>query len=96
MHHSARINVFGKPVVRKMSNVTAVAGEGIAITCPVGGYPIDIISWERGKSLGLGPSRVYQFAIDLSMLSIHTLPPTEQKVSVCRTTIGRKCSPTAH
>ncbi|KAH9406242.1 hypothetical protein TYRP_013848, partial [Tyrophagus putrescentiae] len=47
VRHSARINVFGKPSVRRMSNMTAVAGESISITCPVGGYPIDVIIWER-------------------------------------------------
>ena len=48
MRHSARINVFGKPSVRRMPNMTAVAGESISISCPVGGYPIDVIIWERG------------------------------------------------
>ncbi len=33
-----------------MSNMTAVAGESISITCPVGGYPIDVIIWERGSN----------------------------------------------
>ncbi|KAI2811059.1 hypothetical protein BLOT_002229 [Blomia tropicalis] len=45
--HSARINVFGKPSLRRMSNMTSVAGESIFISCPVGGYPIDVIIWER-------------------------------------------------
>lgn len=59
--HSARINVYGKPVMRKMPNVTAVAGETISITCPVGGYPIDVITWERGR----GTLRVPQVLINL-------------------------------
>ncbi|UXI20602.1 Brain-specific angiogenesis inhibitor 1 [Sarcoptes scabiei] len=47
VHHTARINVFGRPIIRKMPNITVVAGESISITCPVGGYPIDSIVWER-------------------------------------------------
>jgi len=49
VRHSARINVFGKPSVRRMANMTAVAGESISVTCPVGGYPVDILLWERGE-----------------------------------------------
>ena len=48
VQHTARINVYGRPTIRRMPNITAVAGESISITCPVGGYPIDSIVWERG------------------------------------------------
>ena len=34
-----------------MPNITAVAGERLMITCPVGGYPIDSITWEKGESI---------------------------------------------
>ncbi|KAH9415976.1 hypothetical protein DERP_000471, partial [Dermatophagoides pteronyssinus] len=47
VQHTARINVYGRPTIRRMPNITAVAGESISITCPVGGYPIDSIVWER-------------------------------------------------
>lgn len=47
--HSGRINVKGPPFVRPMSNTTAVAGDMLELTCPVGGYPIDTIRWEKGK-----------------------------------------------
>ena len=49
--HSAKINVFGPPSIRLMPNITAVAGERLMITCPVGGYPIDSITWEKGESI---------------------------------------------
>lgn len=49
VRHSARVNVFGRPTMRRMPNRTAVAGESISLICPVGGYPIDSIIWERGK-----------------------------------------------
>ncbi len=48
IRHSARINIYGKPSVRSMPNMTAVAGERMSLTCPTGGYPIDNIIWERG------------------------------------------------
>lgn len=47
--HSGRINVLGPPFVRPMSNATAVAGDTLELTCPVGGYPIESIRWEKGK-----------------------------------------------
>ena len=34
-----------------MPNITAVAGERLMTTCPVGGYPIDSITWEKGESI---------------------------------------------
>jgi neural cell adhesion molecule L1, putative len=49
IHHSSRINVIGPPSVRPMKNMTIVAGEVFRITCPVSGYPIEDIAWERGK-----------------------------------------------
>ncbi|XP_022242324.1 Down syndrome cell adhesion molecule homolog [Limulus polyphemus] len=45
--HSAKINVLGPPFVRPMKNVSVVAGEIMILHCPVGGYPIDSIVWER-------------------------------------------------
>ncbi|KAG8228351.1 hypothetical protein J437_LFUL006802, partial [Ladona fulva] len=38
----------GLPSIRPMPNVSAVAGESLYITCPVAGYPIDSITWEKG------------------------------------------------
>ncbi|KAI5693336.1 hypothetical protein M8J75_013991 [Diaphorina citri] len=52
--HSARINVYGNPYIRPMSKVIAVAGKDLTIKCPVGGYPIETITWEKeGKLLPL-------------------------------------------
>ncbi|XP_075218306.1 cell adhesion molecule Dscam2-like [Lycorma delicatula] len=50
--HSAQMRVYGPPFVRPMPNVSAVAGEALYIACPVAGYPIDAIIWEKdGKKL---------------------------------------------
>ncbi|KAL1110190.1 hypothetical protein AAG570_008267 [Ranatra chinensis] len=50
--HQAEMRVYGLPYIRPMPNVSAVAGEPLFISCPVAGYPIDSIVWEKdGKRL---------------------------------------------
>lgn len=39
----------GLPFSRIMPKITAVAGNDLVIKCPVAGYPIESITWERGK-----------------------------------------------
>lgn len=38
----------GMPYIRLIPKVTAVAGETLQLKCPVAGYPIEEIHWERG------------------------------------------------
>lgn len=38
----------GMPYIRLIPKVTAVAGETMQLKCPVAGYPIEEIHWERG------------------------------------------------
>ncbi|XP_059489075.1 cell adhesion molecule Dscam2-like isoform X3 [Neocloeon triangulifer] len=47
--HSADLRIYGRPSIRRMPDVSAVAGEPLFITCPVAGYPIDTITWEKGE-----------------------------------------------
>lgn len=47
--HSARLNVHGLPYIRQMDKKAIVAGETLIVTCPVAGYPIESIVWERGE-----------------------------------------------
>ncbi|XP_066599034.1 cell adhesion molecule Dscam2 isoform X3 [Prorops nasuta] len=47
--HSARLNVYGLPFIRLIPKVTAVAGETLRLKCPVAGYPIEEIKWERAN-----------------------------------------------
>lgn len=47
--HAARLNVYGLPFVRTMDKKAIVAGDTLVVTCPVAGYPIESIVWERGK-----------------------------------------------
>ncbi|XP_055845688.1 cell adhesion molecule Dscam2 isoform X7 [Episyrphus balteatus] len=50
--HSARLNIYGLPYIRLIPKVTAVAGETLNLKCPVAGYPIEEIHWERsGREL---------------------------------------------
>ncbi|CAG2067361.1 unnamed protein product [Timema podura] len=46
--HAAKLNVYGLPFIRPMEKKAIVAGENLIVTCPVAGYPIDSIVWERG------------------------------------------------
>lgn len=48
-HHAARLNIYGLPHVRAMGNYAAVAGETTVIKCPVAGFPIASITWEKGS-----------------------------------------------
>ncbi|XP_011331013.2 Down syndrome cell adhesion molecule-like protein Dscam2 isoform X5 [Ooceraea biroi] len=47
--HAARLNVYGLPYIRLIPKVTAVAGETLRLKCPVAGYPIEEIKWERAN-----------------------------------------------
>lgn len=41
----------GLPYIRLIPKVTAVSGEVLHLKCPVAGYPIEEIHWERGMYL---------------------------------------------
>ncbi|KAJ8730753.1 hypothetical protein PYW08_002166 [Mythimna loreyi] len=45
--HASRVNVYGLPYVRPMKKRPVVAGDNLIVHCPVAGYPIDSIVWER-------------------------------------------------
>ena len=40
---------LGLPYIRLIPKVTAIAGEPFQLKCPVAGYPIEEIHWEKGK-----------------------------------------------
>lgn len=50
-HHAARLNIYGLPHVRAMGKYAAVAGETTVIKCPVAGFPIASITWEKGSPI---------------------------------------------
>lgn len=45
----------GLPYIRLIPKVTAVSGEVLHLKCPVAGYPIEEIHWERGTCLSFCP-----------------------------------------
>ncbi|XP_025414623.1 Down syndrome cell adhesion molecule-like protein Dscam2 isoform X36 [Sipha flava] len=45
--HTAHLNVYGLPFIRPMDKKNIVSGENLFVTCPVAGYPLESISWER-------------------------------------------------
>ncbi|XP_023220992.1 Down syndrome cell adhesion molecule-like protein Dscam2 isoform X2 [Centruroides sculpturatus] len=47
-NHVARLNVYGPPGIRPMANVTVIEGQNLYLECPVTGYPLDSITWEKG------------------------------------------------
>ena len=50
--HVGNLNVFGAPFVRKMEPMKVVAGKSMHVTCPVAGYPVSRITWEKdGRQL---------------------------------------------
>lgn len=69
--HSAKVNVYGLPFIREMPKITGISGTDLSIKCPVAGYPIDKIHWERGK---LFSSFCYANLFHLaSILPYHTI-----------------------
>ncbi|XP_015912285.1 cell adhesion molecule Dscam1 [Parasteatoda tepidariorum] len=47
LSHSAKINVIGPPFVRIMKDIAAVEGEVLNVRCPVAGYPVEEVYWEK-------------------------------------------------
>ncbi|XP_050054040.1 cell adhesion molecule Dscam2 isoform X10 [Aphis gossypii] len=45
--HTAHLNVYGLPFIRPMDKKNIVSGENLFVTCPVAGYPLESITWER-------------------------------------------------
>lgn len=50
LSHSAKINVIGPPFVRLMKDIAAVEGDVLVVRCPVAGYPVEEVYWEKSKS----------------------------------------------
>lgn len=48
--------ISGDPVAKKTPKIIARAGQQLQMTCPISGYPIFNINWEKGmkKKLGYG------------------------------------------
>lgn len=51
MSHSAKVNIYGLPFIREMPKITGISGTDLTVKCPVAGYPIDKVHWERGMCI---------------------------------------------
>ncbi|CRK92906.1 CLUMA_CG006322, isoform A, partial [Clunio marinus] len=49
--HSAQVNVYGIPFIREMPKLTWVSATDLIVKCPVAGFPIESIRWERDGHL---------------------------------------------
>lgn len=47
LRHTGRLNVYGPPHIRTMTDISVVAGENMVVQCRVAGYPISHITWEK-------------------------------------------------
>ncbi|KAI5631682.1 immunoglobulin domain-containing protein [Phthorimaea operculella] len=54
VEHSARLNIYGPPLVRSTPPQRALAGENVTLLCPYAGYPISSVTWQRGSVGGKG------------------------------------------
>lgn len=54
--HRGMVNIYGPPSIRRMSNRTILQGDTLVLHCPVTGYPIETIAWEKFNSHSLKSS----------------------------------------
>lgn len=47
------MDILGDPVAKKTPKIIARAGQQLQMTCPISGYPIFNINWEKGMRLCL-------------------------------------------
>ncbi|KAK2583617.1 hypothetical protein KPH14_009555 [Odynerus spinipes] len=79
--HAARLNVYGLPYIRLIPKVTAVAGETLRLKCPVAGYPIEEIKWERAnREL---PDDLRQKVLTDGTLLVSSVEKTDAGVYTC-------------
>lgn len=57
------IRILGDPVAKKTPKIVARAGQQLLMTCPISGYPIFNINWEKG----IHPSYLRKMFITINM-----------------------------
>ncbi|XP_048512285.1 Down syndrome cell adhesion molecule-like protein Dscam2 isoform X3 [Athalia rosae] len=82
VHHSARLNIYGLPHVRPMGNYAAVAGETTVMKCPVAGFPIASITWEKDGQL-LPTSRRQEVSGNGTLVLHHVDSSTDRGAYTC-------------
>ncbi|XP_047364964.1 Down syndrome cell adhesion molecule-like protein Dscam2 isoform X2 [Vespa velutina] len=96
-HHSARLNIYGLPHVRPMGNYAAVAGETTIIKCPVAGFPIASITWEKDGQI-LPTSRRQEVSPNGTLVLHRVDSSTDRGAYTCtaKNKQGRSDSQTVH
>nr|CAD7425866.1 unnamed protein product [Timema monikensis] len=51
VQHSATLNIYGPPSARLPQNLTVVAGTDVFLRCPVAGFPISSVTWQRAGDI---------------------------------------------
>ncbi|GAB6033412.1 Down syndrome cell adhesion molecule-like protein 1 [Chamberlinius hualienensis] len=68
---SAILNVYGPPFIRSLPPISIVAGQNLTFRCPVTGYPVDSIIWQKdGKTI---PVNHRQIVFNNGTLHIRTV-----------------------
>ncbi|KYM82576.1 hypothetical protein ALC53_07067, partial [Atta colombica] len=96
-HHAARLNIYGLPHVRTMGNYAAVAGETTVIKCPVAGFPIASITWEKDGQI-LPTSRRQEVSANGTLVLYRVDSSTDRGAYTCtaKNKQGRSDSQTIH
>ncbi|XP_071566445.1 cell adhesion molecule Dscam2 isoform X2 [Temnothorax nylanderi] len=96
-HHAARLNIYGLPHVRTMGNYAAVAGETTVIKCPVAGFPIASITWEKDGQI-LPTSRRQEVSANGTLVLHRVDSSTDRGAYTCtaKNKQGRSDSQTIH
>ncbi|KAG1678830.1 Down syndrome cell adhesion molecule-like protein Dscam2 [Nymphon striatum] len=81
--YSARINVYGEPTVRRMTNMSIVAGQDLLLNCFVYGYPISKISWKKDDMELLNSSRNVMYR-NGTLVILDTDPIRDEGKYTCR------------
>uniref|UniRef100_A0ABD2XLN9 Down syndrome cell adhesion molecule-like protein Dscam2 n=1 Tax=Trichogramma kaykai TaxID=54128 RepID=A0ABD2XLN9_9HYME len=97
IHHGARLNIYGPPHIRPMGNYAAVAGETTVIKCPVAGFPIASITWEKDGQV-LPTSRRQEVSQNGTLILHQVDSNTDRGAYTCtaRNQQGRFDSQTVH
>lgn len=49
VEHAKAVHVRGRPVTRRIHNLTVIQGENMSRACPIAGHPLIHFTWLMGK-----------------------------------------------
>ena len=69
--HAGRLNIYGAPTARDFPvDLKAVEGQEFVLHCPVGGYPLEKVSWDKDRT-AISPADLRRKAFNNGTLIIH-------------------------